>query len=174
MGSTSAPTTWLGLAPIAPEEKGVMHRLPRPPAESIFAHGIWHSRLSDCSSASACLRHPGLALGRGFGALADHGVHRADAGADVPRWRSARSASRSSRRGFAKPADAWRGGADLPASARAHLRAVAERHLPHAAANPRRTRVLPRDLVADAGSGGDREMAAKAIGKKIVLESSWV
>ncbi len=64
---------------VEPEERGIMQRPPRPPGESIFAHGMWQhivwvGLLMGALSllTQACGDPPGLAL-------ADHGLHRAHA-----------------------------------------------------------------------------------------------
>ena len=63
-----------------------MQRPPRPPDESIFAHGLWqHVVWVGLLMAALTLAHAGLGDRARVGALADHGVHRADALAARPR-----------------------------------------------------------------------------------------
>ena len=76
-----------GLALAAePAERGIMRRPPRPPQESLFAHGMWQHILW-----VGLLIGGAVPAGAGLGpvhrpcALADHGVHRAHLVADGAR-----------------------------------------------------------------------------------------
>ena len=86
-----------------PEERGLMRRPPRPPQESVFAHGMWqHIVWVGLLMGGVCLGVQAWALDRRRRALADDGVHGAGAlAARAWRWRSAPNAIPSSRWGSA-------------------------------------------------------------------------
>jgi hypothetical protein len=69
-----------------PAERGVMQRPPRPPGESVFAHGLWqHALWVGLLIGGLCLGVQAWALASGRRAWADDGLHAADAGADGAR-----------------------------------------------------------------------------------------
>ena len=71
---------------VEPAEPDVMQRPPRPPEESIFAHGMWqHIVWVGLLMGGVSLLTQAWAMHARLGALADHGVHRAHAVADGAR-----------------------------------------------------------------------------------------
>ena len=71
---------------VEPAERDVMQRPPRPPQESLFAHGMWqHIVWVGLLMGGVCLLTQAWAIHMRLRALADHGVHRADAVAARPR-----------------------------------------------------------------------------------------